>query len=145
MKLQTAVCSFPWKNLMLKVSNRSIISDKTPHTNKGRFYRYTFDINFVMSLHVMYHRPFNRSMGLWIINEFLNDIEALIKNTLTDWYIISLTEACKRYSLQALLGSTHGLFTSESCCRLARHDRYITYNKIIKNCWIIRGFNTLYM
>ena len=29
---------------MLKVSNRSIISDKTPHTNKGRFYRYTFDI-----------------------------------------------------------------------------------------------------
>ena len=27
-------------------------------------------------------------MGLWIINEFLNDIEALIKNTLTDWYII---------------------------------------------------------
>ena len=51
----------------------------------------------------------------------------------------------KRYSLQALLGSTHGLFTSESCCRLARHDRYITYNKIITNCWIIRGFNTLYM
>ena len=87
----------------------------------------------------MYYRPFNRSMGLRIIDEFLNDIQALIKNTLTDWYINSLTEACKRYSLHALLGSTHGLFTSDSCCRLARHDRYITYNKIIKNCWIIRG------
>ena len=28
--------------LMLKVFNLSIISDKTPHTNKGRFYGHTF-------------------------------------------------------------------------------------------------------
>ena len=34
-------------------------------------------------------------MGLWIINEFLNDIQTLNRNTLTDWYIISFTEGAK--------------------------------------------------
>ena len=43
------------------------ISDKIPHTYKGRFYQILCHV-----MHVMCYRPFDRSMGLWIITERLN-------------------------------------------------------------------------
>ena len=47
---------------------KSVLSaDKPPHTNKEEF----IDIK---SLHVMYYRPFDRSMGLRIINKVLKPI-----------------------------------------------------------------------
>ena len=41
-----------------------IIFDKTLHTNKGM-------------LLVMYYRPFDKSMDLWIINKFWNKLRQL--------------------------------------------------------------------
>ena len=40
----------------------------TPHTNKEEVYR------VLKPLHVIFYRPFNRSMGLSIINEFLKSV-----------------------------------------------------------------------
>ena len=45
----------------------------------------------IKSLHVMYYRPFDRSMGLWIINEFLKVKELRYKHILSVVYCTQVT------------------------------------------------------
>ena len=68
---------------------------------RGRFYR------VLKPLHMMFYRPFDRSMGLWIINEFLNG-----KFTTCEIHLIqTLSSVCSTSLLVRILMTSFTTFS----------------------------------